>query len=137
MSPGSIGPITVMPQFLDLFAPISPVMEGLIVSSILIPASIFSLLAGPLSDRISRTRTFALGGAVSVVGNVIACSASSLPQLFVGRCIAGAGEGLFVSTITVYTCEIAPTAIRGKLSCTVQLYITLGIAAGELLQFLS
>jgi MFS family permease len=56
-------------------------------------------------------------------------------MLIVGRCISGIGEGLFLSTITVYVCEIAPTAIRGSLACTVQLYITIGIATGKLYGF--
>lgn len=52
-------------------------------------------------------------------------------MLFVGRCIAGLGEGLFLSTVTVYILEIAPTNVRGRLSCLVQLAVTLGVAAGE------
>ncbi|THH17532.1 hypothetical protein EW146_g3296 [Bondarzewia mesenterica] len=128
---GSIGPVTVMPQFKAEFDPISPTLQGLIVSSILITASSFSIVAGPLSDRISRTRTFALGGAVFSIGSIIVSAAHNLPTLFVGRCLAGVGEGLFLSTITVYILEIAPTNIRGRLSCTTQLLITIGIALGE------
>ncbi|KII89140.1 hypothetical protein PLICRDRAFT_109396 [Plicaturopsis crispa FD-325 SS-3] len=127
---GSIGPITVMPQFKDRFDPISPTLQGLIVSSILIPAALASLVAGPLSDRISRTRTIAIGGAVFSIGSVLACAASDLAMLFVGRCIAGVGEGLFLSVVTVYICEIAPSNLRGTLCCTLQLLITIGIAAG-------
>jgi MFS family permease len=121
-----------MPQFKNAFDPISPTLQGLIVSAILITASLASLVAGPLSDKISRTRTFALGGLIFAIGSVIECASFALPMLIVGRCIAGVGEGLFLSTIIVYVCEIAPTAIRGSLSCTVQLYITIGIAAGGL-----
>ena len=122
--------MTVMPQFRELFDPISPTLQGLIVSSILIPASIFSLVAGPLSNKISRTYTIALGGAIFAAGSAIAASSFTLPQLLVGRCIAGVGEGLFLSTITVYTCEIVPAAVRGRLSCTTQLFVTFGIASG-------
>lgn len=46
---GSIGPVTVMHQFKMAFGPISPVLQGLIVSSILLTASIASLFAGPIS----------------------------------------------------------------------------------------
>lgn len=120
-----------MPQFLEVFSPISPTLHGFIVSSILLTASTASFFAGALSDRISRKYTFAVGGAVFAVGSVIVASAKTLPQLIVGRCIAGVGEGLFLATITVYTCEIAPTAIRGTLACTTQLFVTFGIASGE------
>ncbi|ETW86089.1 MFS sugar transporter [Heterobasidion irregulare TC 32-1] len=132
---GSIGPVTVMPQFKAKFDPISPALQGLIVSSILITASISSIFAGPLSDRISRTRTFALGGAVFSIGSIISSAAYNLPMLFVGRCLSGIGEGLFLSTITVYILEIAPTNIRGSLSCTTQLLITMGIALGYFISY--
>ncbi|TFY68988.1 hypothetical protein EVG20_g3344, partial [Dentipellis fragilis] len=127
---GSIGPVTVMPQFKAQFDPISPILQGLIVSSILMTASLSSVLAGPLSDRFSRTRTFGTGAGIFCVGSVISSCAYNLAMLFVGRLITGVGEGLFLSTVTVYILEIAPTSIRGQLSCTTQLFVTLGVATG-------
>ncbi|KAH9928596.1 general substrate transporter [Amylocystis lapponica] len=131
---GSIGPITVMPQFEAQFSPggkhLSPTIQGLIVSCILLTASLASLFSGPLSDRISRTRTISLGASVFAVGSAIACSAKAMPQLFVGRCVAGVGEGLFLSVVTVYAVEIAPASSRGRLGSVVQLFITIGIASG-------
>lgn len=127
---GSIGPITVMPQFEAQFGALSPAAQGLLVSSILIAASITSLVAGPLSDRISRTRTISMGGAVYAAGCAIACSSQHRPQLFIGRCIAGVGEGLFISSITVYVTEISPPASRGRLSTCVQLFNTCGVMTG-------
>lgn len=132
---GSIGPITIMPKFQDQFAPkdtgkISPTVQGLIVSSILITASLASIVSGPLSDRISRTRTVAVGAIIFSVGSAIACSANTLAQMFIGRCIAGVGEGLFLSAVTVYAVEIAPASSRGRLGSVVQLLITIGIAVG-------
>ncbi|KAK0458443.1 general substrate transporter [Desarmillaria tabescens] len=127
---GSIGPITVMPQFEAQFGALSPAAQGLLVSSILIAASITSVIAGPLSDRISRIRTISMGGAVYATGCAIACSAQHRPQLFIGRCIAGVGEGLFISSITVYVTEISPPASRGRLSTCVQLFNTCGVMSG-------
>ncbi|EJD42273.1 hypothetical protein AURDEDRAFT_186068 [Auricularia subglabra TFB-10046 SS5] len=129
---GSIGPVTVMPQFESHFEHLQPAKHGLIVSSILLTASVFSLVAGPLADRISRTYTISLGGLIFATGSALCLGAppGSLGMFIAGRCVAGAGEGLFMTPITTYTCEIAPTHIRGRLSVTVQLFITLGIAAG-------
>ncbi len=133
---GSIGPVTVMPQFQRHFfktgGNIDPTTQGLIVSSILLTASLASLFSGPLSNRISRTRTMALGAIVFAIGSAVACASGPLAQLFLGRCIAGAGEGLFLSAITVYTIEIAPASSRGRLGSVVQLLITMGIASGLL-----
>lgn len=132
---GSIGPISIMPQFTQQFSSngssLSPTIQGLIISTILLTASIASVVSGPIADRISRTRTTALGAAVFAAGSAITCSASnSLAQIFVGRCIAGVGEGLFTSALTVYTIEIAPASRRGQLTTVIQLMITIGIASG-------
>ena len=133
---GSIGPITIMPKFQSQFADpdtgvISPTVQGLIVSSILLTASLASLASGPLSDRISRTRTIAVGAIVFAAGSAIACSSNTLAQLFIGRALAGVGEGLFISAVTVYAIEIAPASSRGRLGSVVQLLITIGIASGN------
>ncbi|KAJ8080529.1 hypothetical protein PM082_017362 [Marasmius tenuissimus] len=127
---GSIGPISVMPQFEEQFGVLSPTTQGLLISCILIAASLTSTLSGPLSDRISRTYTIATGGAVYTIGSAIGASAMGLPQLFIGRCIAGVGEGLFISSITVYVTEISPPSSRGRLSTTVQLFNTIGTMTG-------
>ncbi|KZV66124.1 general substrate transporter [Peniophora sp. CONT] len=132
---GSIGPITIMPQFIKQYDLHSPTIQGLIVSSILITASLASLAAGPLADRFSRTRTAALGGAVFCVGSILAAAASNLAMLFVGRCVAGVGKGLFLSSAMVYLLEIAPTHLRGRLSCTQQLFITFGLASGYFISY--
>ncbi|KAG7088381.1 hypothetical protein E1B28_012382 [Marasmius oreades] len=127
---GSIGPISVMPRFEEQFGVLSPTTQGLLISCILIAASIMSILSGPISDRISRTYTIAIGGAVYTAGSAIGASSMRLTQLFIGRCIAGIGEGLFISSITVYVTEISPATSRGRLATTVQLFNTIGVMAG-------
>ncbi|KAJ7091942.1 general substrate transporter [Mycena belliarum] len=127
---GSIGPTTVMPQFERQFGSVSATVQGLLVSSILATAAFSSMGSGALSDRISRTYTISLGAFVFSVGCAIACSARALPQLFVGRCITGFGEGVFISSITVYIMEISPTSKRGRTMATIQLFSALGVAAG-------
>lgn len=94
--------MTVMPQFESQFGKLSPSLQGALVSCILLTAAVVSFISGPISDRISRTHTITLGGLVYALGAVIGCSSRSLPQLFVGRCICGIGEGFFISSITVY-----------------------------------
>ncbi|KAJ6464574.1 general substrate transporter [Mycena sanguinolenta] len=127
---GSIGPIIVMPQFEDQFGHVSPTVQGLLVSSMIATAASSAVFSGALADRISRTYTISLGAFVFSVGCAIACSAKALPQLFVGRCIAGFGEGIFISSITVYIIEISPTSKRGRTMTVVQLLLTVGIALG-------
>ncbi|KAI5800441.1 general substrate transporter [Pyronema domesticum] len=127
---GSIGPITLMPAFHSTFGTLSPTLHGLLVSCILIPGAIFSLFAGPIADRVSRTYAISLGGFMFAIGALICCLSSSLPQLYVGRLISGAGEGIFLSCINVYSIEIAPKRIRGTVACILQLLISMGLMSG-------
>jgi MFS family permease len=127
---GSIGPITLMEPFTATFGTLTPTIQGLVVSSILIPGALSSFFAGPIADRISRTFAISLGGALFSVGALICALSRTLPQLFVGRIISGLGEGIFLSCINVYSLEIAPRRIRGTVACVLQLLITLGICCG-------
>ncbi|KAI5250310.1 general substrate transporter [Aureobasidium subglaciale] len=119
-----------MPTFLDSFGPLSSTIHGILVSSILIPASLTSFFAGNIADYMGRIITCSLGGLIFAAGTALEAGAQNLAMLFVGRCITGVGEGLFLSTLVVYVCEIAPARQRGVLASVQQLLVTMGIAVG-------
>ncbi|EED20163.1 hexose carrier protein, putative [Talaromyces stipitatus ATCC 10500] len=113
---GVIGPVTVMSSFTATFGEISFSLQGLIVSCVLLSATFASLFSGTLSDTLGRTRALAAGALVFGVGAVIEA--------------IGAGEGLFLSTLVVYICEISPAETRGPLASMVKLFITIGLMVG-------
>lgn len=129
---GCIGPITTMPQFQDSLGggDLSATVHGLIVSSILIPAAIASFFAGPLADRLGRRKGVSIGGAIFALGAALEAGSTDLAMLFVGRVLAGVGEGLFLSPVLVYVCEVAPPRERGVLANVSQLLTTAGICGG-------
>ncbi|KAF9003724.1 general substrate transporter [Hymenopellis radicata] len=135
---GSIGSITLMKEFQATFGTLTSTIQGLLVSIILIPAAIVSFGSGSISDRLSRTYATSLGCIIYGVGSLICCLAglngqsqsSALAMVFVGRCISGAGEGVFLSAVTIYAIEVAPHHARGRVGCIVQLYIALGTLLG-------
>lgn len=89
------------------------------------------VLAGTVSDRLSRKYTISLGSAIFAVGSAIsAASKTSLGVLILGRCIAGTGEGLFLGCLGVYLCEIAPRHLRSQMLLIQQLICTGGVALG-------
>ena len=90
-----------MPTFGDSFGPLSSFLEGFVVSSVLLPAGIVSLLAGAVSDKLGRTRSLAIGALFFALGAAIEAAAVSLGMFIGGRCIVGLGEGLFLSTLVV------------------------------------
>lgn len=118
-----------MPQFEEAFGKLAPILRGFVVSSILLPSAVTGMIAGPLCDRLSRKRVTRLGAGIFALGSAIECGVTSLPAFIVGRCIAGAGEGLFLSSIITYLCvgpgchlcthaagrtEVSPQALRGR-----------------------
>ena len=51
-------------------------------------------------------------------------------MFIVGHIIIGVGNGLSLSTVVIYICELAPPAKRGVLTRLVQLLSAIGILTG-------
>ncbi|KAB5592234.1 hypothetical protein CTheo_4331 [Ceratobasidium theobromae] len=123
---GSIGPITSMPQFIEIFPSLkNEAVLGALVATILMSASLASFASGWLSDRYSRKRTIMLGAYIFGAGAAIEAGSMALPMLIIGRLIVGVGEGFFLSAIGVYLVEIAPPDV------------SIGIAAGYFICYFS
>ena len=97
----SIGPITTMPSFTESFGPVSSTLQGLIVSTILIPAAFASFLAGALADRLGRIYAMMIGAVVFGTGAALEAGSITIPMLITGRAVTGVGEGLFFSITAV------------------------------------
>ncbi|OTA53908.1 general substrate transporter [Hypoxylon sp. EC38] len=127
---GIIGPVTVMEDFTKYVGNPSPTIHGLIVSSILIPAAISSFFAGRVADALGRPRGIAIGSFIFGVGAALEGASMHIAMFVVGRIIEGIGEGLYLSMMVVYICEISPPRYRGALTTGPQLITTLGLVAG-------
>ncbi|TGO18373.1 hypothetical protein BTUL_0010g00430 [Botrytis tulipae] len=127
---GTIGPLTVMPQFDETFGKLSSTVHGLLVSTILIPAALSSIFTGHLANALGRLLATAIGSFIFGIGAAIECSSFHLPQLFIGRAVKGVGEGFFLSTLVVYITEISPPSQRGTLASLPQLVTTMGVLVG-------
>lgn len=125
-----IGPVTVMDSFLEQFGKHSPVIHGILVSSILLSAAVGSFFAGRPADVLGRPRAIALGASVFTLGAVLQAGAVSLPIFAVGRVCEGLGYGLYFGTQTVYICEIAPVKLRGPLTTGPQFMTCLALVVG-------
>jgi sugar porter (SP) family MFS transporter len=127
---GIIGPVTVMDDFKRYVGNPSPTVHGLIVSSILIPAAISSFFAGRLADALGRSRGIAIGAFIFGLGATLEAASVHIAMFVVGRVVEGIGEGLYLGTLIVYTCEISPPRDRGSLTTAPQLLTTLGLMTG-------
>lgn len=127
---GSCGAISTMPFFELQFGILSPLVRGFFVAIILVPASISGIFAGLLSDYRGREQAISIGCLIFSIGSAISAGSNSFAVLILGRVIAGSGEGLFLSVIGVYICEISPIHLRGKMVLLIQLS-TSGAIAGQ------
>jgi MFS family permease len=127
---GSIGAIVAMVQFEKTVGRLSPALLGFTVSLIMLTGGIPSVFAGHLADKFGRLRVIMAGTIFFTIGAILQGSAPSLVPFLVGRAIGGFGEGVYLSNVSVYICEIAPVKHRGMLAGMPQFMATLGVCLG-------
>ncbi|KAG9549700.1 general substrate transporter, partial [Aureobasidium melanogenum] len=127
---GSIGAVTEMPYFSDSIGELSPFLRGFTVSLIMLTGAFPSFFAGQLADRFGRLAIVAAGALVFTIGAALEGAASKLGMFLAGRALCGIGEGLWLSNVSVYITEIAPSARRGMLVSMPQFMACAGICAG-------
>ncbi|KAI5241010.1 general substrate transporter [Aureobasidium subglaciale] len=109
---GSIGAVTEMPYFASSIGELSPFLRGFTVSLIMLTGAFPSFFAGQLADRFGGLAVVAAGALVFTIGAALEGSANKLAMFLVGRALCGIGEGLWLSNVSVYITEIAPSARR-------------------------
>jgi sugar porter (SP) family MFS transporter len=109
------------------FAGLTPFLEGVIVSFLLVGAVVGALSGGPLSDRIGRRPTALLAAVIFGIGALAVAFTPSVGFLIFGRFLLGLGVGLASMIVPLYIAEIAPADRRGALVSLNQLMITIGI----------
>lgn len=115
---------------------LSPFLEGVVVSSILVGAFLGAMTSGPLSDRFGRRRSILVMAGVFAAGSVIAACALDVPMLIAGRVVLGVAVGGASVLVPVFISEAAPSHLRGRLVAVNQLLLTVGILAAYLVNAL-
>jgi sugar porter (SP) family MFS transporter len=126
------GAILFIRQDLNL----SPLAEGLVVSSLLLGALVGAAASGYLSDRLGRRRLLLLAGAVFTAGALGAALSPDANVLMGFRLLLGLAVGVASVMVPLYLAEMAPTRIRGALTSLNQLMIAVGIFIAYLTAFL-
>ncbi|WP_217168905.1 sugar porter family MFS transporter [Streptomyces sp. AC512_CC834] len=106
---------------------LTPLTEGLVVSSLLVGAMAGATTAGRLADTLGRRR---VGMAASVAFGAGALAAGLAPNtalLVAARVLLGLGVGAASVVVPLYLSEMATTRSRGAVSSLNQLMITVGI----------
>jgi MFS family permease len=127
---GAIGSITTMAQFAASLGRVSPTMHGWIVSLVMLAGAVPAFFAGYLADRFGRLRVILLGATLYILGAALQAASASVAMFLGGRVVGGLGQGIFLSNVNVYLCEVAPVRHRGRLAGMPQFMTTAGICFG-------
>ncbi|XP_010688202.2 polyol transporter 5 [Beta vulgaris subsp. vulgaris] len=114
---------------------ISSTQEEILIGSLNVCSLIGSLLSGKTSDMIGRRYTIVLAATTFFIGALLMGLAPSYPFLMAGRVVAGIGVGYSLMIAPVYTAEISPAMTRGFLGSMPEVFITIGILLGYVVNY--
>jgi len=130
-----IGVISGAILFIQRDFSLSPGMEEIVVSSVLLGSLIGAGVGGVLADRLGRRRLLIATAAVFALGAVAAALAPDTSWLIAARVLAGTAIGIASFVAPLYISEIAPVAIRGKLVSINQVALTSGIVISYVIDY--
>lgn len=87
---------------------------GWLLSSIFFGYLVGALVAGVLADRFGRRKLMMTSLLIFCACSLLMGTATSLPELFIWRALAGIGIGAETALIAPYISEFLPARVRGK-----------------------
>ncbi|KAJ5613730.1 hypothetical protein N7528_007384 [Penicillium herquei] len=79
-------------------------------------------------EKLGRRKTTFIGAAITIVGQALQISATTLAQFVVGRVILGFAIGQISGTVPVWLSECAPAKYRGQLGMCTDIFVSAGYA---------
>ncbi len=109
---GSIVP--AVPLYARSFGvPLSAI--GLTIAVYGLARFLVSLPVGQISDRYGRRHALAIGGIITVIGNILCAMSPSYFPFLVGRFVAGLGAGCVITTCQIVLADISTPDRRGRM----------------------
>ena len=106
---------------------LSGYLQGILVSSTLVGATIGAILNGHLADLFGRKKILIFTAVLFFIGSIFCAAAPNINILILSRFIVGLAIGVVTFATPLYLSEISPEKIRGSLVSLFQLAITIGI----------
>ncbi|MGH9599421.1 MAG: MFS transporter, partial [Terracidiphilus sp.] len=115
----------------------SPVDLGLITSAVMLGAILGGATAGRLADRYGRRRLILIASLVFIAGAALSAIVpdNGVASLVAARIILGWAVGAASALVPAYLSEMAPAAIRGRLSGLNQVMIVTGMLLSYVADF--
>ncbi|KAF2175993.1 general substrate transporter [Zopfia rhizophila CBS 207.26] len=121
--------------FLDYFAPFSPSIKGVVVSTFGAGAVFGVFFAGWSADYLGRKRTIFIAAIIALIAGIIQAAAVNVGMLIAGRIIGGLAVGMMNMTIPIYNSEMAPPGKRGMISGLHAQFVGFGFATANWVGF--
>ncbi|CAM0942637.1 unnamed protein product [Alopecurus aequalis] len=93
-----------------------PALEGLVVATSLIGATVVTTFSGPLSDSVGRRPMLIASSVLYALAGLLMLWSPTVHVLLLARLVDGLAVGLAVTLVPVYISETAPPEIRGTLN---------------------
>lgn len=110
-------------------------IEGVVNGCLQLGALFGALSCSMVGDKLGRRKSIFLAGLISAIGQILQCTAFSLPQLIIGRLILGFGVGQLNVTVPVWQTESSAAGGRGRKVITAGIFICVGFSASSWINF--
>ena len=114
---------------------LTTVAEEIVVSGVLLGATIGAIFGGKAADLFGRRRVLLVTAAIFGIGALASAVAPSPTVLIVSRVVLGLAIGLASTNVPVYLSEVAPPHARGWVVSLFQLAVTVGIVVAYLTDY--
>ncbi|KAL1301943.1 hypothetical protein AAFC00_002402 [Neodothiora populina] len=115
---GVFGGVVVTDDYLEtlnLVGPTKTSLSGTVTAIYDIGCFFGAIAAVIVGDRLGRKKTILAGTTIMSIGAILQIAAYSVPQMIVGRIVAGIGNGMNTATAPVWQGECSKASWRGKL----------------------
>lgn len=106
---------------------VNSLLIGLAVSLALLGSAVGAFFAGPVADRIGRTRSMVIASILFTISAIGSGLPITIYDFIFWRILGGIGVGAASVLAPAYIAEIAPTHLRGRMGSLQQLAIVIGI----------
>ncbi|ORY01739.1 general substrate transporter [Clohesyomyces aquaticus] len=124
---GVFGGILNNDSFDTLFNHPNPTIQGQIVSTYHISCIIGAILSIYFSDKLGRRKSVVKSSGFVLIGGLVQATSFSLPQIIIGRIIAGLGIGQSTAVVPMWQAETSKPEHRGKLVALQMVLVIFGI----------